>query len=191
MEKNKFNFIENTNQNNPKSSPPKIKSRFWIFGSVFLGIIIVFWIGLSIYSNYLDPNAKYIKEANDNYKKIETAKSQYEETMKNDIHGGKTPEETLALFTNALEERNADLASKYFIETNDMKISDWKEGIEKATRENKIDEIISGIENAKISEKSESMGITWLTEKDANGQTKNEILLKLNKYADIWKIESL
>ena len=37
------------------------------------------------------------------------------EKYKNDTYGGETPEETLTLFTQALEDGDVELASKYFI----------------------------------------------------------------------------
>ena len=55
--------------------------------------------------------------------------SAYEEAMSNDTYGGKTPEETLQLFTEALQKGDVDLASKYF-ELPQENQNKWKTGLD-------------------------------------------------------------
>ena len=40
---------------------------------------------------------------------------QYKQAQNKDIYGGKTPEETLSLFVDALKKGDVKLASKYFV----------------------------------------------------------------------------
>ncbi len=53
----------------------------------------------------------------ENFKEIQSQKKkieQIEKTIKNDTYGGKTPEETLRMFIDAVEAGDYELASKYF-----------------------------------------------------------------------------
>lgn len=69
---------------------------------VLVGAGIVWGIG---YYQYLQSPEYQIKL---NSEKLQAA-------AKVDIYGGSTPEETLALFVDALKKGNIDLASKYFV----------------------------------------------------------------------------
>jgi hypothetical protein len=52
------------------------------------------------------------------------------ESYKNDSYGGSTPEETLRLFIEALEAKDYDLASKYFVVENQPKeLSNMSRGV--------------------------------------------------------------
>ncbi|MBI4114441.1 MAG: hypothetical protein HY445_01210 [Candidatus Niyogibacteria bacterium] len=80
----------------------------WKFVRRFLLIIIIALALLYVTNVYLSPDAREDREAR---KYIEDLQRQYE----NDTYGGKTPEETLALFIDALEKGDIELASKYFV----------------------------------------------------------------------------
>ena len=59
--------------------------------------------------------------------------------MKNDTFGGATPEETLALFIEALEAEDVELASKYFLPDDR---EEMKSDLEKAKQEQQLSQVI-------------------------------------------------
>ncbi|MBI4691898.1 MAG: DUF4878 domain-containing protein [Candidatus Terrybacteria bacterium] len=63
-----------------------------------------------------------------------------------DTYGGKTPEETLELFIQALKEGNIDLASKYFVIE---KQEEQKEYLQKVANIGRIEEMINDL-NGKL-----------------------------------------
>lgn len=59
-----------------------------------------------------------------------------------DTYGGKTPQETLQMFIEAVEKGDYDLASKYFIES---KREEWKENLIEASNVGRIDAFLKPI----------------------------------------------
>ena len=94
------------------SVSPKSK-RFWVVLIAFLAIILLIG-GFVVWTNYLSPQAKSERETRLNYEKATKALSDFETAMKNDTYGGKTPQETLEMFIDALKKGDIELASKYF-----------------------------------------------------------------------------
>ena len=88
------------------------KSHFWRFAA---GLAALMALGLGIYYAtgwYKWQSAQNEATANDRaLQDIKEWEAQYE----NDTYGGTTPEETLALFIDALKKGDIDLASKYFV----------------------------------------------------------------------------
>lgn len=116
----------------------------------------------------------------------------YEKAMREDTYGGKTPEETLRLFIQALKNGDLELASKYFALNTDEKSEyyltrrQWEEGLRKAKERGNLNEIISDLETYELQSISKELENAWFVTK-----SKHEILLKLNSYSGVWKIESM
>ena len=75
----------------------------------------------------------------ENFKEIQSQKEkieQMEKTIKNDTYGGKTPEETLQMFIDAVEAGDYELASKYFtVEKREREL----DTLQKTSQNNNID----------------------------------------------------
>src|SRR3989344_2339975 len=87
------------------------KSHFWRFAA---GLAALMALGLGIYyatGRYEWRSAQ--NEAAANNRALQDTK-EWEAQYENDTYGGTTPEETLALFIDALKKGDIDLASKYF-----------------------------------------------------------------------------
>jgi len=78
---------------------------FWRFTKLFV-VIIAIALALGYVAGLFDTSPE--RGAEEYFADLE---AQYE----NDIYGGDTPEETLALFIDALETGDIELASKYFV----------------------------------------------------------------------------
>lgn len=82
--------------------------------------------------------------------------------MIEDVYGGKTPEETLKLFIQALKEENIELASKYFaLETNTqdpdyLTINKWVKFLNEIKNKNLLMKMADDIEkNIKLLSKND------------------------------------
>ena len=192
-------IIQNMSPVASQQKPPRKQLAWWMFALGFLVIIALGIIVNAVWVEYFSPAAQNAKQMEKQYAVYEEQQKAYEDAMKADTYGGKTPQETLDMFISALEKGDVDLASKYFIyntnemDKNYMTKNEWLDGLNKAKEEGRIQEIISKIKEVKPSERnigSEDLKEFVILEID-NTIVDYSILLKFNKYSQIWKIESL
>ena len=176
-----------------KPSSEKSGRKYWKFVVGFLGIIIVVAGGFFVWEKYFSSQAKINRETQKNYEKYLEWERNYEKAMKEDTYGGKTPEETLQMFIEALRKEDVELASKYFVLRSDGSSDPkWKEGLIKTKEIGKLQEVINVLSKAKpdlgarISEE-----YYVFSTRDENGTVTADIDLRINKYSGVWKIESL
>ena len=183
--------MEEQIQQNPSSE--KSGRKYWKFVAGFLGIIVIVAGGFFVWERYFSPQAKINRETQKNYEKYLEWERNYEKAMKEDTYGGKTPEETLQMFIEALRKEDVELASKYFVLRSDGSSDPkWKEGLIKTKEIGKLQEVINVLSKAKpdlgarISEE-----YYVFSTRDENGTVTADIDLRINKYSGVWKIESL
>lgn len=168
------------------------KSKYWKFIIGFLIIMILVGGGFFVWEKYLSPQAKINRETQKNYQKYLDWQANYEKAMKEDTYGGKTPEETLQMFIEALRKDDIELASKYFIIGTDGNLKkDLIEGLKKAKEEDRITFIIDITNKSKFDLIHSDKETAWFTVNNEKGISEYSIILKLNKYSSVWKIESL
>jgi len=113
----------------PISPEEARKSKLWKFFAGFLLIIVLalagLW-GIAKYERYI--GAREVDKLADAMEQFE--RGEYERAMA-DTYGGKTPEETLALYIKAVEDGDYELASKYFIlDKQDAELRSWHKATE-------------------------------------------------------------
>ncbi len=81
------------------------KSVIFVFAGIGL-LILVVWVGSAVYSAW----SGYRWE-----KKTEEFQMALSKSYREDIYGGKTPEETWAMFLDALKKGDVELVSKYIV----------------------------------------------------------------------------
>ena len=101
----------------------KPKSKYWKFVIGFFGIIvgvfILYIVGFwAVYYYKQWRGQKAVQELAEALKQAE--QEDYERAMA-DTYGGKTPQETLQMYIDAVEKGDYELASKYFIGDNQEK----------------------------------------------------------------------
>ncbi|MEK7479448.1 MAG: hypothetical protein AAB634_02875 [Patescibacteria group bacterium] len=79
-------------------------------------------------------------------KKVEGVRKEMYDTAMADTYGGKTPQETLQMYIEAVEKGDYELASKYFVE---KKRSEELKSFEKSPKEN-LDNMVSLLKNAQF-----------------------------------------
>ena len=133
--------------------------------------------------------APYIKKAQEGIKAAEYIKKQEELTkqmLKNDAYGGKTPEETLKLFVDALKKKDYKLAAKYYLPWKQKEaekfvktwIYDYSDGLKK---------FLDAYSKQRIERRS-GVGIHLLIFLGPNTKDHYTIYFELNKENGIWKI---
>lgn len=173
-------------------TPEKPKRRYWKFVAGFLVIIVLAGGGFFVWNRYFSPQAKLNRQNAENYQKYLEWQANYEKAMKEDTYGGKTPEETLQMFIEALKKEDIELASKYFIlDENGNPDPKWIDGLKKTREEGKLQEIATLLLKAKPDLKARSYDEDFKFSVYENGELKAYINLEFNKYSGIWKIESL
>ena len=143
----------------------------------FLGILL---LALAVWSwgAYLNPD---VREKRALVKYFEDIEEEY----RNDMYGGATPEETLALFISALEAEDVDLASKYFLPDEREK---WSALLNRAVAENRVERMKNEMGMLSLSNKNHNEAFFTL----ANAQNVVEVIVSLKKNQNnIWKIISL
>lgn len=113
-------------------------------------------------------------------------------TLTEDTYGGKTPQETLDMFIDALEKGDIELAGKYFALDDNLSRQKWEDGLKQVQAEKRLENII---DIAKRSVKSSSQsGLDTEFEfmvLGNDGLAEYTIFLRLNEYSKVWKIVSM
>ena len=159
-----------------------LNKHFWKFFAGLLAIVVLGF--LVIYGADFYNNPRILRdwlEARKTQKQYEDLKKLYEA----DTYGGKTPEETLALFIDALKKGDTDLAAKYvFIDDQENGRADLLQA--KTTGNlNKVIERFLSLRKSKLNEDE-----AWFVITDENRVIKYEILLGKNQKG-LWKILEL
>ncbi|MDD5547676.1 MAG: hypothetical protein PHN74_02145 [Candidatus Pacebacteria bacterium] len=155
---------------------------------IFLAIVLVagglYWA----WKNYWSPDAKLQK----NVELYQNAVNTYEEAMRNDTYGGKTPQETLDMFIEALKKGDVDLASKYFVlESTGSPDPQWLIGLQETEKAGKLNDVVGLLQGATPDLEGRTSADDFKFRTYENGQLKAYINMQLNDVSNIWKIESL
>ena len=142
-------------------------------------LFIVISLGILAGVNFVNPQAQDDRAAE---KYFDDLKAQYE----NDTYGGNTPEETIALFIEALEVEDVELASKYFLPDNKEEQKSYLIRAQENTGDFSI--FIQDAERLRLSRKEEDRA--FYTIADENNVVEVQVVLKKNQN-NVWKITEL
>ncbi len=133
----------------------------------------------------------------------------YEDMLKNDTYGGKTPQETYNLFIEALKRGDTDSASKYFYWERQVA---QKEKLDELKAKGELEKYIADLpkwsqlkEEECWDKKGKQYSYKYIQSKDEKifdellgkeriipaGEYEGDIIFQFNKSANIWKIYSL
>ena len=162
------------------------KNLIWV-------VIILIILVVGAYFLFFQKNDEFVVRDKDSFTSQQDVLDyfeQYKQAQSKDTYGGKTPEETLSLFVDALKKGDTKLASKYFIlDKQDEAKKELDAGVESGGV-NKFLEFYS-FDKKNITK----MGILNLYEieyLDENGNGPGFVFrVKFVEESNIWKIESL
>lgn len=144
------------------------------FGVIIFAAFVVVVLFLSNLYSYLEK------------KKQEKIIKEMQQPYLEDTYGGKTPEETLELFIQALKEGNIDLASKYFILE---KQEEWRDLLNKIQTNNHLENMVNDLEKEKEEKYINDNKIQFIIRTES-GQLGAQI--NFVKYpANIWKVTGI
>ena len=131
-----------------------------------------------------------LKEGEEKGKKLIEEHEAALKALREDTVGGKTPEETLQGFVEALKKRDFDLASKYMILEEQNK---FRRELDEYSEE-RIEKIISSLDKAytiweKELDRDDKKSYRFNTEIN-DEEVSVRIEFKFNPYSNVWKIES-
>jgi len=116
---------------------------------------------------------------------------EYYQKFAEDTYGGKTPQETLDMFIEALENGDIDLAAKYFAMDDNLSRKKWEDGLKQAQQEGRITQIVEELKRAQSNNKEDSPNYYQFAVFNANGMVKQTIYMEFNQYSGVWKIKSM
>ena len=114
----------------------------------------------------------------------------HEELMKADAVGGKTPEETLKMFIEALRAEDVALAAQYFLLDDEGKRDKWVAYLQEIKDKGLMQKMADDLERAKpnLENVIGESDFKFLIEV---GDSATEVNMELNEFSGVWKIESL
>jgi len=171
--------------------PPK--RSWWKYAVGVLAIVLVILGGYIVWYQYFSPEAGYRREVEKSALELPAKLEAYKKAREADTYGGKTPEETLQMFIEALRNEDVDLAYKYFVlEENSERDYKWLEGLRKTKDAGELQELADRLSLAKPDLESRvSENDYKFTVVDKNGQYWAYIDMRFNGYSGVWKIKSL
>lgn len=173
-----INFGE---ENNSAPKAPNNRNKKLIWAGIILAVLILAVFGWQYWQYIQSPY----------YQQMKAVKEIEKMAKESDKWGGKTPEETVRLFTEAIKKGDFELAAKYGpIELGDPLIKNpetIKTELEKMKSEGKIEQLVKDLETAKLEENEGFNGNSFDLVIYENN--KKYWLLSLGKSEnDIWKI---
>jgi len=183
----------------PSPAPREKKTavKLIVSATLLVGVLVLYYLWVTQWS----AEAQRAREYQEKYERATNFIQVMEDALRNDIYGGKTPEETLAMFVAALEEGDIDLASKYFtLETNTssenyLSWNGWKEILTKTRDTKGTTSVLDVLKDMEPGDYSDAFGSYKkrfeFVAKDLNGEAYAHMSLVLSEWSNIWKIESL
>ena len=154
------------------------KITIGVVGGVILLLATGVWYGVTPIDAFYEIHGNLV------WKYWEWKAKRLERAYEKDTYGGKTPEETLALFIGALKRQDFDLASKYYIVERQKEIRD---SLEDAPY---LDEYISIVETY---ERDGSKGWNdnlYTIDFYKDGEQVHFENFVFNEYTGVWKLSS-
>lgn len=179
----------NNDQNQDSGVPEQDNfwtARFVKFLGVFLAIIGLVSGGYWIWFNYYSATAKMQA----NYEKYEDWQAAYDKAMREDIYGGKTPQETLSMFIDSLKKGDIDLASKYFALDENLSVEKWKIFLADVAKQGNLVRLASDLERYDEAKKTYDPYFVFIYY-NSDGTIGLQLTMIFNSEAKIWKIEGL
>lgn len=126
------------------------------------------------------------------YRAYKNLERRYVQAMTEDIYGGKTPQETLDLFVEALKKEDVELASKYFMLDDNLSREKWVKTLQLFKERGVLDDMAGDVKGAKedLKERIDENDFKFIIY-DKNGDVGTWVNMQFNKYSKVWKIESL
>lgn len=179
-----FNTSPETQHDTPS------KSRVLKFFIIAIVTVVLLFALAVIWEAFFSPRARSDFETRKNYEQAVKGTKEFEEKMRSDTYGGKTPQETLDMFIAALEKEDVDLAVKYFSTLNEFDSEAIKSEL-KNKKEEELSKLLSILKELRNNQRKESEGSVLFFKKNSNEEIEYSVLMIKNEFSRVWKIESM
>jgi hypothetical protein len=120
-------------------------------------------------------------------KSVERLEKERELLYKNDVYGGKTPEETFEMYVAALKKGDLELASKYFVVDKQNAVLN---NLELLRQRNQIDDYIKRVDSLNKKWRLDAAGSSQFSQSYFIASDNINIQFSLNISSKVWKIYS-
>lgn len=164
---------------------PRKAAKIFFITFVFIIIAIVGYVAGALVKYRLD-----VRKAD---RSVERFQGALEQPYKDDTYGGKTPEETWAMYIDAQKKGDIDLASKYFAVN---KQEEWKKILADTQKAGKLETVIKNLSGELKKDptndlENEKAYYQEVKDEQRGEVYKSPIRFYLNPYTKVWKIVSL
>ncbi|OGY62893.1 MAG: hypothetical protein A2745_02020 [Candidatus Harrisonbacteria bacterium RIFCSPHIGHO2_01_FULL_44_13] len=158
-----------------------MNKRLFLFWGVLVAMVVVVGGSYLIWNKYF----KYDLE-----KVYQEAERRYVEAMTADTYGGKTPQETLDMFVEALRAEDIELASKYFMLDENLSREKWANLLANVKDRGFLGKMSNDLGN--YGDAGDVMeGYYTFSYYNDDGTVGLQMIMRFNSNAGVWKIESL
>lgn len=161
------------------------------FAGIFLAVMLAAGGGFFVWDRYFSEVARLGREQEAQLKLYQEKEAAYIKAMTEDTYGGKTPKETLDLFVAALRAGDVELASKYFILDENLSKEKWSNLLKDIQSRGHLKKLSDDISMKAIAGDISSNNEFGYLLYNSDGTVGLQIDMRLNKYSQLWKIESL
>ncbi len=116
---------------------------------------------------------------------------QYYQTFREDTYSGKTPQETLNLFIDALEKGDLDLATKYFAMDDNLSREKWENALRETEKAGKLPFIIEILKQMTPVEPAITSTYEFVVIEKESGLVEYSVEMEFNEYSGVWKIRAM
>ncbi|MBI5732511.1 hypothetical protein HY967_00940 [Candidatus Jorgensenbacteria bacterium] len=190
-------MIVSEESNNIAEDSDKLHSRFkkrrLIVGTFIVFLLLIAYVWFVYVSSAFQKQRELVGQ----YERAAQAMKDFEEAMRNDTYGGKTPQETLNLFIEALKKDDIELASRYFIleldERDPAYLTQEKPllALREFRIENKLENLVNLLNTVRPDNTNRIHEGDYGFAIYENDRLISEINMEFNKYSGVWKLESL
>ena len=166
--------------------------NFLKFVGAFLAIILTVGGGFFVWDRYFSEMGRLGREQEAQLKLYNEKEKAYIEAMTADTYGGKTPQETLDMFVDALRKEDIELASKYFLLDENLSREKWIIRLHEINKKQLTEKMAADLQRAVVdSDGSLYDGDFGFVIYKDDGIIGAHIDMEFNKYSKVWKIESI
>lgn len=167
-----------------------IKSRYWKFMGGFFVLLLVALVGIPFIGKYMEKQEDQMRS--EQIAAGDQVMRDLQERLKNDKDGGATPEETLQLFTAALQKGDIEQAEKYFVIEPQERHHMLVDRLEQIRKEGRFEELLELLGKTKYQPKESSLESLKVFESfNKEGMVDLSIEITKSNYSTVWKIENL
>ncbi len=162
----------------------KILKNKWVRAVIIiLGVLLIVYLAVVV---------KLVWNSHQKQAAIDRFQESIEKPFREDTYGGKTQEETWAMFLDALKKEDFALASKYYDVEHQTEVRKWLEGLKQKGELNQTIKEMEGLRKSNNQPLSGGLEKVYYSysffSKKYQQELTGRVVFYLNPYTKVWKI---